>query len=175
MTTDCGASRLVIRQAEADEYARVGQITVEAYVAARALADDGDYAQELADAASRAASSELLVAVEGADLVGTVTVCERESPYAEIAAEGELEFRMLAVTPDAQGRGVADALVHACFERARERGDRTVVISVLRGNARAHRLYDRLGFQRVPDRDWEPVPGLVLEVYEFSVDRPPPA
>jgi hypothetical protein len=36
----------------------------------------------------------------------------------------------------------------------------------------AHRIYDRLGFVRTPERDWEPVPGLVslltyaLELHE---------
>jgi hypothetical protein len=29
----------------------------------------------------------------------------------------------------------------------------------------AHRLYLRLGFTRVPERDWDPIPGLTLLVY----------
>jgi hypothetical protein len=29
----------------------------------------------------------------------------------------------------------------------------------------AHRLYQRLGFSRVPGRDWSPVPGVDLLVY----------
>jgi hypothetical protein len=31
--------------------------------------------------------------------------------------------------------------------------------------AAAHRLYQRLGFLRLPERDWSPVPGVVLLVY----------
>ena len=29
----------------------------------------------------------------------------------------------------------------------------------------AHRLYERLGFRRLPERDWTPVPGIDLLVY----------
>jgi hypothetical protein len=29
----------------------------------------------------------------------------------------------------------------------------------------AHRLYERLGFTRLPQRDWSPVPGIDLLVY----------
>jgi hypothetical protein len=29
----------------------------------------------------------------------------------------------------------------------------------------AHRLYERLGFRRAPDRDFEPVPGILLWAY----------
>jgi hypothetical protein len=29
----------------------------------------------------------------------------------------------------------------------------------------AHRLYERLGFTRLPERDWSPMPGTDLLVY----------
>jgi hypothetical protein len=29
----------------------------------------------------------------------------------------------------------------------------------------AHRLYERLGFTRLPERDWSPMPGIDLLVY----------
>ncbi|GAA3285443.1 hypothetical protein GCM10020218_045300 [Dactylosporangium vinaceum] len=37
--------------------------------------------------------------------------------YAEVARDGEAEFRTLAVDPALQRRGVAQALVQACVER----------------------------------------------------------
>jgi hypothetical protein len=33
----------------------------------------------------------------------------------------------------------------------------------------AHRLYERLGFTRLPDRDWTPVPGVDLRVYALDL------
>jgi hypothetical protein len=44
-----------------------------------------------------------------------------------------------------------------------------VVISVVRGNEGAEQLYRRLGFVREPDRDWEPVPGVFLQVSTLDV------
>ena len=32
----------------------------------------------------------------------------------------------------------------------------------------AHRIYQRLGFTRLPDRDWEPVP--VVKLLAFTLD-----
>jgi hypothetical protein len=36
----------------------------------------------------------------------------------------------------------------------------------------AHRVYGRLGFVRVPDRDWQPMPGIDLLVYRLDLTQP---
>ena len=69
---------------------------------------------------------------------------------------------MLAVDPAAQGRGVGAALVTACVDRARERGATAIVISSRDFAKSAHRLYQRMGFVRVPELDWSPEPGVQL-------------
>jgi len=33
----------------------------------------------------------------------------------------------------------------------------------------AHRIYERMGFVRTPDRDWEPIPGLPLLTYALEL------
>jgi hypothetical protein len=33
----------------------------------------------------------------------------------------------------------------------------------------AHRLYQRLGFVRCPERDWSPLPGVELVVYRLDL------
>jgi hypothetical protein len=33
----------------------------------------------------------------------------------------------------------------------------------------AHRLYERLGFTRLPERDWTPLPGVDLLVYSLDL------
>ena len=38
--------------------------------------------------------------------------------------------------------------------------------------AAAHRLYERLGFGRGPERDWQPLPGVVLITFRSSEDHP---
>ena len=46
------------------------------------------------------------------------------------------------------------------FERSVELGYRAVVLSSQVGQAQAHRLYERIGFRRTPDLDWEPAPAM---------------
>lgn len=98
-------------------------------------------------------------------LVGTVTFCRAGSPWAEVARPGEAEFRMLGVARAGRGLGTGTALVLACLDRAREAGDRALVLSTFADGRGAHALYDRLGFARLPERDWAPRPEVPLAVY----------
>ncbi|MGH3965853.1 MAG: GNAT family N-acetyltransferase [Pseudonocardiaceae bacterium] len=157
------SDRLTVRPARPDELDQVGRLTLEAYVADGHANPAGFYAAELADAARRARDAELLVAVDpDGTLLGTVTVCTPGSPLGELSRSGELEFRMLAVALDARRRGVGEALVTAVLQRATEIGAHRVVLSSAEEMRVAHRLYARLGFVRLPERDWQPVPGVTL-------------
>ena len=87
------------------------------------------------------------------------------TPWAEVSRAGEAEFRMLAVSPEHRGRGVGSALAQWCVDRAREQGCTAVVLSTLPEMATAHRMYERMGFVRAPERDWWPHPRVHLIVY----------
>jgi GNAT superfamily N-acetyltransferase len=155
-----------------DELAAVGALTVSAYTADGHLrgAEDG-YAERLRAAADRARDAELTVAVDEADgtLLGTVTYCRAGTPWAEVSRPGEAEFRMLAVAPQARGRGVGAALAGWCVERARADGCTGVVLSTLTQMNAAHRIYERLGFARTPERDWWPDPEVRLITYALPL------
>jgi GNAT superfamily N-acetyltransferase len=154
---------LTVRPARPDELDQVGRLTLEAYVAGGYANPAGAYAAELADASRRARDAELLVAVDPDGMVlGTITVCTPGSPLGELSRPGELEFRMLAVMPDARRRGVGEVLVRAVLRRAAEIGAHRVVLCSAAEMHVAHRLYARLGFVRLPERDWRPVPGVTL-------------
>jgi ribosomal protein S18 acetylase RimI-like enzyme len=159
-----------IRPPRPEEYAAAGEVTVQAYDVDGHLADDVGYGARLRDVASRAEQADVFVAVDAAgDVLGTVTVVQPGSPYAEISRPGELEFRMLAVAPSARGRGVGEALTRAVLDRARALGLRKVVLSSLDGMHSAHRLYERLGFARLAERDWRPFPHISLIAYQIDV------
>ncbi|MGQ5261843.1 GNAT family N-acetyltransferase [Micromonospora sp. ZYX-F-536] len=156
---------LRVRRAEPADYPAVARLTVAAYEADGQLKGENGYGAVLADVSTRAASGEVLVAVDEATgaVLGSVTFVLPGTPFAELSAAGEAEFRMLAVDPAAQGRGVGAALAQACVDRAAELGCTAVVICVRAGMAAsAHRLYERLGFVRSPEQDWSPVPGVDL-------------
>ncbi|TFI29235.1 GNAT family N-acetyltransferase, partial [Micrococcus endophyticus] len=77
------------------------------------------------------------------------------SPMAETAAPGEYEFRMLAVHPDHHRRGVARTLMAVIEERARALpGIEAIALTTMPTMTDAHRLYEALGYVRVPERDW---------------------
>jgi ribosomal protein S18 acetylase RimI-like enzyme len=162
---------VILRHARPEELAAVGELTLAAYVADGFLVEDDFYADELLGAAHRAAEAELLVAVDPAShaLFGTVTFCLSGSHYSEVARAGEAEFRMLAVAPAARGRGVGHALATWCVDRAREQGCSAVTLSSLDEMHTAHRLYERMGFRRLPERDWAPTPEVSLIAYGLDL------
>lgn len=157
---------LEIRLAVPAEYDAVGELTVEAYSHDGFVR--GQYAMTLRAAADRAAKAELWVAVDSAGLLGTVTYCPVGSVYREIGRDDEGEFRMLGVAGRARGLGIGTALTERCIERSREQGLRRIVLSSAEYMTTAHRIYERLGFTRLPERDWSPIPG--VDLYAFSLD-----
>ncbi|TCP52088.1 ribosomal protein S18 acetylase RimI-like enzyme [Tamaricihabitans halophyticus] len=165
---------VIVRPAKPEEFERVGELTLAAYQASSALEPESDYRKELADAGRRAAAGELLVAIdhEGA-ILGSVSMALPGSEFAEIAREGELEFRMLATAPDARRRGVGHALTCAVLDRAGELGCTRVVLCSRDVMVAAHRLYERLGFSRLPERDWQPGPGGLQLAFAVPVCRAP--
>jgi ribosomal protein S18 acetylase RimI-like enzyme len=156
---------VTIRRAHTDELDAVGRLTVAAYVGGGVIPADAPYLEFLGDAAHRDAEAELWVAVDERGVVGTVTFVEPGSALTEIAREGEAEIRSLAVAPEATGEGIGEALTRRTVELARERGFASVVLSSSTTMHAAHRLYERLGFTRLPERDWSPVPGVHLVAY----------
>lgn len=161
-----------VRLAAAEELSAVGALTLDAYRGDGLLAATDDYAGQLVDAARRAAEAELWVAVDGAQVLGSVSYCRPGTPFAELARDNEGEFRMLGVAPAARRRGVAEALVRRCLDRSRELGHDAVVLCSMRQMTSAHRLYERLGFHRLPERDWSPVPGVDLLAYHLPLLPP---
>ncbi|MFG2871352.1 GNAT family N-acetyltransferase [Streptomyces sp. NPDC048338] len=149
-----------IRAVRPEEYDALGEVTARAFLDDGHLdfGEDDDYLRLLRNVARRAAEAEVLVAVDRAGTVlgGVTFVAGGE--WADIAREGEAEFRMLAVAKGARGRGVGEALVRACVERARRTpGCRRLVLSTQSRMSAAHRIYERAGFVRTPDRDWSPL------------------
>ena len=154
-------SDIVLRRARPEDLEAVGEVTVAAYAEFSEGPEDG-YLALLRDAARRDREAELWVAERDGEVLGTVTIALPGSPWREIGAEDEGEFRMLAVSPAARRQGVGDLLTRLVMDRFRELGFRGVVLSSLAQMTAAHRIYERYGFRRAPERDWSPAPGVHL-------------
>ncbi len=158
---------LRLRRATPADHEAVAELTVAAY-AEFVTGPDDPYLDRLRDAGSRDRDAELWVATPqtaGDDVLGTVTLCPDGSSWREIGRPGEGEFRMLAVAPAAQRLGVGRALVDLVLRRCADDGARAVVLSSLAEMTAAHRIYQRLGFARLPERDWSPSPGVHLVAF----------
>jgi predicted N-acetyltransferase YhbS len=152
-----------IRPAIAAEFPAIADLCVAAYAA---FLTDDHYVATLRNAERRAAEAELLVAA-GPEVLGTVTFVPDGGPFGEIAGPDETEFRLLAVDPSAQGRGVGTALLQRVIDASA--GRERVVCSSLPTMRSAHRVYERFGFTRAPERDWSPVPGVDLLAFALRL------
>lgn len=152
-----------------DEYTVAGRLIVAAYEGLPGAHLSGGYAELLQDIARRATEADVLVATDPA-VIGCVTfVPDAASPWAEGLGPDESGIRMLAVDPAAQGRGAGRALVAACVDRARGLGRTGIFLSSTPWMQAAHRLYERAGFVRVPERDWLPVPDVPLLAFHLDL------
>jgi ribosomal protein S18 acetylase RimI-like enzyme len=152
---------VIVRDALPGELAEVGEIRVTAYQDAGFLSPGSVYAPRLRALGSDGDGT-VLVAVDGGKIIGTVML---RSDGQVVAGPDEAEIRALAVAPDGQGRGTGSALLRAAIERAARAGVRHLVLLTQPEMLAAHRLYQRAGFRRLPDRDWSPEPGSQLLAY----------
>lgn len=163
--------------ARPDQYDAVGAVTVAAYRGIHPVEHlahfDDFYEHELEDVVRRASDADVLVAVDadGTVLGGVSYVPGPTSSWAEFSDADAAGVRMLAVSPDAQGRGVGATLLQACIDRAADAGRRQIVLHSTDWMTGAHRLYERYGFARDATIDWEPSPGLWLRGFRLALPK----
>jgi ribosomal protein S18 acetylase RimI-like enzyme len=163
--------RVKVREARPDELAEAGEVTALAY---REYVRPGEtaweeYLEHLADARGRATVATVLVAVEDGRVLGTASLelgerIDDDDPPLE---PDEAHVRMLGVHPDARRRGVARALMDACFDRARSAGRTRMTLATTHRMRIAQRMYEGMGFRRGPDRAFPD--GFVLLTYERAI------
>lgn len=161
---------LLIRTAEPTEFASIGRLSAYAYASVLKFGDP--YIQTLTDARGRAAVAELWVAIAHEQIVGTVTLCRPGSSFAQVATSDELEVRMLAITSLARGQGIGARIMAAAQQTAHVEGLSAVVLSVVESNVDAAGFYEHIGYTRVPERDWQPVPDITLQTWRCHVSGP---
>lgn len=154
------------------DYETAGAVVVGAYRQLLGKKLDDGYAAHLGDVAGRAPTSQVYVARTGNEIVGSVTyVNDLASPMAEGLQPGEVEIRMLAVRPDYQGRGLGRILVETCVRLAEQDGADALFLHSTQDMDAAHRLYQALGFARLPGRDWQVSPDVLLMAFRKPLTK----
>ncbi len=145
----------VIRPVRSSEYEIVGDLTLRAYQGLAGFTDTGGYEDELTDVASRVQGAEVFVALVDDEIVGGITfVADSTSPLSEWDDAGAAGIRMLAISPEHQGKGLGRALTAFTIERARALGKARVLLHSTDFMHSAHRLYESMGFVRAPELDF---------------------
>lgn len=155
---------ITVRTAHPDEFEAIGKLMIRVYSGLEGFpgpADQPAYYSMLRDVGSltERPGIEILGAHHAKKgLVGAVVFVADMAYYGsggtatqERDASG---FRLLAVSPDARGLGVGRKLTERCIERARQLGQRQVVIHTTESMRVAWGMYERMGFERSIDLDF---------------------
>lgn len=167
---------MIIRDASANELSFIREQRVQSYEEhAQNIPEEHWRALKkaiLSDADAQA-DVERIVAVLDGRLVGSVALFPAKTDaYEGLVDELDYpEIRMLAVTPEARGKGVAAALVLECIDRAKAQGYQSVGLHTADFMKSAMGLYERLGFERLPQFDFEPAnDGIIVKAYRLSFE-----
>lgn len=166
------AAPLRIRDARPGEHAAIAALTLAAYAEYATLMEPSAWAaleQAVRTALASGEAAQRIVAEQDGVLVGSVMLY----PPAADAYGGEVahgswpELRLLAVAREARGCGVGEALVHECVRRARTTGAPALGLHTSRSMRVARRMYERLGFVRAPEHDFQPPGAEIVEAYRL--------
>ena len=102
-------------------------------------------------------------------VVGAVTLYMDGSKSVEGWPVGWAGVRLLGVAPAGRGHGVGRALMDECLRRARAHGVGTIALHTTDLMAVAKAMYERMGFQRAPAHDMQPIPEFTVQAYTLAL------
>jgi ribosomal protein S18 acetylase RimI-like enzyme len=105
------------------------------------------------------------------EIAGVCFLVSSTDQARKIAQPTESEIRLLAVAPHMRRRGIAQDLMQACIESARDAGSSRLVLFTQTSMKAAHKLYEQLGFCRNPSRDLLRPAGGTFWVYEKNLQE----
>ncbi|WP_431121915.1 GNAT family N-acetyltransferase [Flagellimonas flava] len=165
-----------IRNALPSEFKQIGNLMVEVYSGLDGFPKQEDqpaYYHTLANIGdfTKKPNTELLVAVSPSQkILGGVLYFGDMQHYGSGGTATQMKnasgFRLLAVASSARGLGVGKALSVACIHKAREHGNKQLLIHSTAYMKPARKMYQKLGFVRYPKLDFEQEG---LEVHGFRL------
>jgi ribosomal protein S18 acetylase RimI-like enzyme len=141
-----------IREANESDAGAVTDLWTAAYVSEGEGGRTVPYSQ--ADFHETARSARVFVVSErtGA-VVGVVALVAPGTPDRAVAQVDEAELSRLVVSASVRRLGIGRALVGHCHELARASGWSAIALWSRSYQTAAHRLYESLGYRRLPERD----------------------
>jgi GNAT superfamily N-acetyltransferase len=159
------------RPEELDEVARLVRDAYRQYAPIMPSQAWQSYEADMMDVRSRLSESQLIVAELDGQLAGSVTLYPDASHTSlEGWPEGWGGVRLLAVHPKYRGRGIGRALMEECIRRCRLHGMTAIGLHTTEMMVVACRLYEEMGFVRIPEYDFHPGPGAVVMAYRLDLE-----
>ncbi|MFC5466030.1 GNAT family N-acetyltransferase [Lederbergia graminis] len=166
---------MIIRDAKIKELDFIREQRVAAYVEHAAVIPDAHWEalkQAISSEADRQPGVELIVCEVEGEIVGSVVLF----PAKTDAYEGQVEeldypeIRMLAVTPENRGKGIASALIAECIKRSKAKNYQYIGLHTGEFMEQAIQLYTKHGFERLPQYDFVPADdGIVVKAFRLAI------
>ena len=161
---------IAIDVATKDEWGEVLSVTKAAYIEYAQHSDKAfwrSYEQSIEKTVMTDDRVVRLVARDNEKILGSVLFCP---PYEKKVGSAFVsnpypEMRLLAVPPSSRNRGLAAQLIDFCEEKARSEGYPTITLHTTVLMQTAKQMYERRGYIKYPEIDFEPVPGFVVWGY----------
>jgi ribosomal protein S18 acetylase RimI-like enzyme len=141
----------LLREANGQDARAVTDLWTEAYVNEGEGGRTIPYAE--ADFFDTARRSQIVVAQQDGAVTGVVALAAPGTPERAVARADEAELSRLVVSASARQLGTGRALVIHCEALAGAAGWTAIALWSRRYQTAAHRLYESLGYKRVPERD----------------------
>jgi GNAT superfamily N-acetyltransferase len=168
---------IAIRRCTAAEYSYVGRMLVQAYAGLPGMPqpqEQPDYYDMLADVAKRDRNPSIRVFVATNQLdepVGSIDFISDMKHYGSAGTASSITnaagIRLLAVRREWRGEGIGKALTSFCIEHARSLHKSKVILHTTRVMRTAWSMYERFGFERFPEIDFQQGS---LEVFGFKLE-----
>lgn len=154
-------SMVTIENLQDHEKDQVGRLLVESYSEYKdryqKLEDWEEYAKDLAASVHSSLVDRILVAKADNEILGTLQLYSNSEMAYNDPALGITSpiIRMLAVSPTARGKGIAQALIQECIHYSRDLGASHLYLHSGEMMSKAIRLYEWLGFKRDPSKEYD--------------------
>ncbi|MCX5893651.1 MAG: GNAT family N-acetyltransferase, partial [Deltaproteobacteria bacterium] len=164
-------NKVLIRVAQPGELEAVEALVKGAYREFRELVPAEGWEHWMASITEAVRSGEglLLVAESEGAILGAVQFFSDASRSRQGHwPAGAATIRLLAVRPEARGRGLGTMLTQECLRRARTLKIPTIYLYTGRFMLAAQHIYAKLGFQRAPEYDPQQQPGPIAYLVDLK-------
>ena len=168
---------LYIRDGHESDRDAIQDVTLSAYQQYAAVLPPThweSYRRNILDTLADVRPAEQIVAEQNGAVVGAVLLYPAGTVFSGLDGASITlawpEVRLLAVAPATRGQGIGKALMQECVRRAQQSGSAAITLHTSDMMEVAMHMYERMGFVRTPEFDFQPAPGVTIKGYRLSLD-----